>query len=785
MKKIASSYFDAIQAAIALRNLVFIILLTANMPIQAQHKISGKVMDGNSPLDAANIVLNTKDSVYLKGTSSNSKGTFHLKDIPTGDFFLVISYLGYGTKVVALDKLSQSVNIGEIRMTPVSGQLDEVTVSASNVINHTDKQIVFVTDQHRSTSTNGVNLLLMMGLPRLTVNPLTNDVSLPGGESIQFCINGVKVNRTDIKALQPQEIIRVEYMDNPGIRYGSDVVINYILKREISGGAISVDLSNAINTNFNEDQLSARLNHKKSEFRANYVLNSRNLKKSWTDQQQTFNFTDGSSLTRYKEGVPGKVLERSHNIALNYNLMDNDKYLFTASLNQSIRDVNLMNRSRQYTSAEIGKITDVYGGGQQEQYLPSINLYYLRTLKNKQTIILDVVGTYIDTKVNRKYEETENGSPLADIISDVDGDKYSIISEGIYEKIFKNSGRLTANLRYMQSFTDNQYTGTINSSTKMRQNDFYFGAEYYSGRKKKFSYTGGVGIARSWFQQTNEKEYIDIIFRPKFTLQYDVTPNMFLRMTGSISNNSPSLSQMSAVDQYIDTLNIQRGNPALKPFLNYSTNMMLSWRKDIYNATYYLTYQYIPKNIMEDTFRENDIFVSTQNNQKSWQRLGNELSINAGPIKKFLMISFTGGINRYISRGNLYTHNHTDFYYQAQITAIYKKFMGMFQIKEAYYAGLSGETLAKGEDAHLFMLRYNSGKYSIGAGIMNPFTKLYKRETESRNIYTPSKSTLYVNDLSRMVILSFSWNFNYKRLLKEKQKRINNKDVDSGIMQDR
>lgn len=188
---------------------------------------------------------------------------------------------------------------------------------------------------------------------------------------------------------------------------------------------------------------------------------------------------------------------------------------------------------------------------------------------------------------------------------------------------------------------------------------------------------------------------------------------------------------------------------------------------------------------MEDTFRENGIFVSTQNNQKSWQRLGNELSINAGPIKKFLMISFTGGINRYISRGNLYTHNHTDFYYQAQITAIYKKFMGMFQIKEAYYAGLSGETLAKGEDAHIFMLRYNSGKYSAGAGIMNPFTKLYKRETEIRNIYTPSKSTLYVNDLSRMVILSFSWNFNYKRVLKEKQKRINNKDMDSGIMQGR
>ncbi|MEI3118950.1 MAG: hypothetical protein V8T12_09500 [Parabacteroides johnsonii] len=39
-----------------------------------------------------------------------------------------------------------------------------------------------------------------------------------------------------------------------------------------------------------------------------------------------------------------------------------------------------------------------------------------------------------------------------------------------------------------------------------------------------------------------------------------------------------------------------------------------------------------------------------------------------------------------------------------------------------------------GENMHLFMLRYNHGNFTAGAGIMLPFSPKYKREEESEPV---------------------------------------------------
>ena len=49
---------------------------------------------------------------------------------------------------------------------------------------------------------------------------------------------------------------------------------------------------------------------------------------------------------------------------------------------------------------------------------------------------MNVTGTLIHTKNNRKYKEYKNeNTPLADIQTLVDGDKRSIIGEAIYERV--------------------------------------------------------------------------------------------------------------------------------------------------------------------------------------------------------------------------------------------------------------------------------------------------------------------------------------------------------------
>ena len=105
----------------------------------------------------------------------------------------------------------------------------------------------------------------------------------------------------------------------------------------------------------------------------------------------------------------------------------------------------------------------------------------------------------------------------------------------------------------------------------------------------------------------------------------------------------------------------------------------------------------------------------------------------------------------------------------------------MFQIQSSYNTFV-GELLHGGENIHMFMFRYNQGKFAVGAGLMMPFSSQYKRVEENRNAYAPSRTNMYANDFSRMLMLTFSWNFDFGRKFKETNKKLWNSDEDSGIM---
>lgn len=768
---------------LAIRIIVFISCLFLIEQAYAQHKVTGRILNesADAPLEIANVVLSTADSVYVAGATTNTQGRFELKNIAAGDYQLTTSYLGYATRTISLSGLSNSIDLGDIYMSEESNLLEAVTVTASAVTNKTDRMIVFVTDRQKAVSSNGINILAAMQLPRLIVNPLTNEVSLPGDGSVQFCINGMKVNNSDVKAIQPDEIIRVEYLDNPGLRYGSvDAVINYILKREVIGGSVSLDLTNAVTTSFGDDLVAAKLNYKKSEFGFGYSNHYRNPDELWTDQEQTFIFSDGMVLKRYDKGLPGDNSENYHHFSFNYSLLHGDKSYFNATVRYSMQDDERMSHYNQTNSLYPGRQSGVRQGADTYQKLPSLDLYYSRNLKNKQTLIFNVVGTYIDSKLNQQYKEVKDEETITNIISDVKGEKYSIIGEGIYEKVFVNSNRFTAGLKHTRSHVKNEYLGTVNSLTKMDQAETYLYGEY-SGRRDKFSYTGGVGVLRMSIKQAGEKEYDYFVFRPKLTLQYDFTPSMFVRLRGEAFEERPSLSNLSDVEQYIDTLQIKRGNPGLKKNLIYISSLMFNWRKDIYQLNFNTSYLNAPDPIMASLHRENDKFIHTYENHKSWQKLNSEVSLNVGPVKDFLTLSLAGGVNHFISKGNTYDYTHTNFYYRAQVMATYKRVSAIFQANSAYNH-FSGETLKEGENIHLFMLSYNGGKYTVGAGIMYPFSSQYKRKEENKNQYAPSLVTMYANDFSRMVLLKFAWNFNYGRKAKYVNKRIHNSDTDTGIM---
>ena len=756
-------------------------LLPVSILGQQTHQIKGIVKSGdeNLPLEFANIVLRTSaDSTFITGTNSDEKGRFKLDQVKQGDYQVAISSLGYETAVISVQGLSQNIDLGTIALQSSSYAINEVTVKASAVRSYSDRRIAFPTEQQKLSSTNGINLLGSMMLPRLQVNPITNEVKADEG-NIQFCINGIKVEAIDVQALSPKDIIRVEYHDNPGVRYGNvAAVLDYIVKRETTGGSVNLNLSNSPVTSFGNDQVAIRLNHKKSEFGLQYSTRYRDFNAS-KESVESYIFDNGNQIQRVLTGIPTYVGETTHNTSLNYSLVDPDKYYFNATLRYSLTTESKKAHNTLFEKSTPERLTDVRSGGENTSHLPSLDLYYMRTLKNKQTITANVVGTYINTDMDRFYTETEDGQTLSDVLSYVAGKKYSMIGEGIYEKMFE-AGRLSSGIKHSQAWADNTYTGTVGGNTDMRQSETYLFAEF-SGKVKKLSYMGGVGVARSWFRQQGEDSYQYYSFRPKISLQYNMTDRMFLRVGGSAGNASPSLSELSAIEQIVDTLQIRRGNPNLTPHMNYNTYLNYEYKKGIFTGGANFYYRYSPDMIMEETLLENDKFIRTYANQKSWQKISGDLNVRFGPIKNILMFNLTGGINHFISEGHTYRHTYTNLYYSAAVMAIYKKFMAMFQIGSRR-DNFVGETLNGGENMHLFMLRYNHGKFTAGAGIMLPFSSEYKREEENRNRFASYNTQALSTSASRMLLLTFSWNFDFGRKYKGGSKKLNNTDTDTGIV---
>lgn len=116
--------------------------------------------------------------------------------------------------------------------------LGEITVKGMRVIKKVDRQLIIPTKEMVKASSNGFELLNLMTLDGIRVDPVMQTVSSMEGGSVQVRINDIVASTQDIMALRPDEVVRVEYIDNPGIRYsdsGLKAVINYVVKRRSAG----------------------------------------------------------------------------------------------------------------------------------------------------------------------------------------------------------------------------------------------------------------------------------------------------------------------------------------------------------------------------------------------------------------------------------------------------------------------------------------------------------------------------------------------------------------------
>ena len=749
-------------------------------------KIFGRIMDANdkSAIIGATVLL-MQDTVQIAGTTTDSNGKFTL-NADTGNYILELSYIGYETIRMALT-VNDNTHIGTIQMQEGATELSEVVVESQAIIQKVDRQILLPSKEQMQTSSDGVSLLQNLQIPRIVISPIDNSVKTLSDESVQLRINGVEASTSDVKAINPKDIIRVEYHDQPGVRYnGAAAVVDYIVKHRDTGGSLMLAGTNGLTLpGIGNYYLAGKVHFGKSSLQAVATYAPYDI--YWTrTNNETYHFLTGK-IENNEVGEPTRYKTYPVNVSLNYNWTNGDKNMLNIRLrdNMAYMPYGASDRdSRLYQQTDSFEIHDHENSSSQS---PSLDIYYQHNLPHKQHLYFDVVGTYINTHSDRRFLQTPlRGSASNDttnVLSSVRGDKWSLIGEAIYEKEWENI-MLTVGARHNQQWVKNTYLGSTEATVNMTTAETYVFAEMRH-RVDKFSYVVGIGVMHTLIDQAGQKQS-NWIARPQLTMSYDFGKGWFWKYKGYVSGYQPSLSQLSDITQQIDKYQMRRGNPNLKSVMYVSNEMELSWQSKHVNLNLWANYSYDHKPIMEETFEEiidgSPYAIRMYDNQRGYHKLNVSPSVQVKLLDNKLMFNITPFVKYMVSQGNNYNHEHVNYGVRGGIFYLLKGWRFFADVVTAQH-NLWGETLTLGELTHDIGINYNSEHFGFGIMMVNPFSPHGSRTiTKDLSALAPTANTAVMQNYRQVLMLNFNFNLDFGTKHREGWQRLNNEDTESGIL---
>lgn len=751
-------------------------------------EIKGNIIDiaTHEPISYANVILLYADSSFVSGGQSDENGEFLFKNITeSGDYIIKISYIGYEVSHTSIEDLFNNVDLGVIRLIPLIQILDEVTIQANRIINRIDRQIIMPTLKQKEISDNGIDLLNNMKLRGVKIDPLQQVISKMNGDHVQIQLNGQKIEIQELIAIRPSEVLRIDYYDETGARYADDQsvtgVINIILKKQNAGGYIAFDATNAITTGFANDQLTTKLNYKKSELSILYKLNYRSYDERRIDQTESFNYPN-ESVIRLKEGINAPFGYTYHTVNLGYSFKNEDRTYFNIKITDNIRHRNISevnNISYQYSP--VKSVTHELYKSQLNS--PALDLYLQQKIDSTQDIFLNLVGSYMNSDSKRNYFNYNLTDTLSSITDNVAGEKYSFIGEVVYENKIRQS-ILQAGVKYTQSHTNNKYFQTDLTNNLMNQSEAYCFVEW-RGSFNKFSYMLGLGASRIWFKE-DDTESLDYVFQPLIRIGYKANDYWGLKYSFRIQPTTPSLADLSNVIRSIDEFADRQGNPNLDPYQTYYNSLNVYFDRNKISTGITLKYNYAKNPIMNQVFldQNSNRFIYTVNNQKSFENFNIQTEGTWYLPNDLGTIGLIAGYSNFKSRGNSYSHTLNDFYLFLQTEFLYKKFSLSITSMLDRYKELYGESVDFDEKNTQVVLKYKHKLFSVGLGILNPFgSDNWKTSSEDLSTMVSSVSKNYIDDNTNMIFLNFSFNFSIGHESMSDSRKLNNKDLDSGTME--
>ena len=664
------------------------------------------------------------------------------------------------------------VEDGEQQSSEKSVTLDEVTVKGARTVQKVDGQWIYPSKQQIENSTNGYSLLAKLTLPHIRVDEAMNSITaLTNLGTVQVRINDIIASREDLQTLDMQGIDHIEFIDNPGVRYGEGVayVINIKVKKPVSGYVVGTQLTNTLTTVNGNESLFGKINYRRSEFALSYDLDYHNFKGEEYDERAAYELESGDIVSIHRYSLNKQSKNLSHNAQLTYSLSDSN-YVFQAKFSGSS---DILPQRRDARMAVDRAPYNEFSSSNSSS--PSLDVYFHQDFLRHQSLTANVVGTYIKTTGNTENNESANYR------YHTDGKTYSLWSEAIYENRLKPF-TVSAGAQYGQRYSHNLYQGDVDAVNDMHTSSLYLFSQL-KGRLGRLSYMGGLGVSRRYYRQGNATQDL-WFFRPKFTVSYPLTNRLKVKYDFEISQHTSQIALVSNVSIKKNAMETILGNPDIHPNRVISHQLKLSYSTPRFTSELQGYYRLNPHCNMEKYIRQDGHFYQTQTNADNECNFFSVESYNQWDIiPDKLTATVYGGIYRFFNYGEDYTHTYTSFNGGCSLQA----YLGRWTLGAYADNGwnfMEGEHRGHQAPAWYITCNYRiNDAFSISLYAQHPFSQHpLTNKTEVVSRYVQKEISQHYRDYGNMLTLKLSYRFDHGRKYRDIQRTMNHSDKETGIL---
>lgn len=671
----------------------------------------GKVVDENGkPLQGASVQLlqnkldtvsKTKKDMVVALTATDNKGDFSIEQLQvTGQYTLIITNVGFAPISQKANfnlkmnggNMNQMMNavdvdLGNIKMTPASEQLENVVIVADKgMLQMNIDRKVFNVDKSL-TSVGGTAVDVMKNVPSVNVD-IDGNVTLRNAAP-QIFVDGRPTTMT-LDQIPAEEIESVEIITNPSAKFdasgGGSGILNIVLKKNRKAGyngnvRANVDSKGGVGVGGNINVKQGKVN-----FFVNGMFNSRKSSSTQTTFRQD-NIND-LKVQFNQNGEP----KNNGNFAFGRAGLDffmDNRNTFTISgmiVDGTFNNDNIFELTRDttlnaYHSFEKGN-SNSDGNFKFNNYGGTFS-YKHNFAKPGKEITADINYNYSKNSnsftTNTQYFDANNNpkGQLGSQKSEGNGTNKTLTFQTDYSNPITKDMKLEMGLRgsirdytsiNLNSFLDNN-TGkyvpipAFNSNYKFKD-QVYAAYLTFSQKINNFTYQLGGRVESSEYRgelvNTNQvfKNSFPFSFFPSVFLTQKIDDKQDIQLNYSRKINRPNFFQLIPYYDYSDSLNISRGNPDLLPeftnLIELSYQLNLKKGNNIITTLYYrntndliTNYQYRDKN--PNPTKSDSIFISSYENANSSVAYGLEITATT---KIAPWWNLTSNVNVYNSKIN-------------------------------------------------------------------------------------------------------------------------------------